>query len=229
MSGTARRPDVRPTAGPAWRVVAVEGAEIAVRAAHTAVMPAGQTGEITRLKGREERDAATIVAQDKENAWLKEAKAGLNQGQRYPHRHRKRQAQGEARAREAEGEARQQDLLAKDIDYEEFVDCVECPECCKSDMLSGRTDSYDRVVTSTIIKKVNGLYVIPHRYCHRYDKQVSSKPVGILSHARNNVTHDRIMTRLNLHGLSHGKCIKLARWYSGRALRSPPRVRTRCG
>lgn len=55
---------------------------------------------------------------------------------------------------------------------------------------------------------MNVLHIILRRCCRGCGKQASSKPAGVLPNARNDATHDRVMTRLNLYGLSHGKCSK---------------------
>ena len=180
------------------------------RHAEDAAAPAARDDEIARLKEQNKRDAATIAAQGDEIAQVKKANAELNaKANGIPHRHREETSpRGSANAGGRRESPATRLTGPKDIHCWDIVDCTRCPKCRKSDKLSGVTDMYDRVVTRTIIKKVNVLYFVLRRYCNRCDKQVSQQPEGVMHHARNDITHDRIMTRLNLHGLSHGKCSK---------------------
>ena len=172
---------------------------------------AARDDEIARLKEQNERDAATIAAQGDEIAQVKKANAELNakaNGIRIVTA--KDKPKGKRKRGRPKGKPGNKTYRPKDIHCWDIVDCTRCPKCRKSDKLSGVTDMYDRVVTRTIIKKVNVLYFVLRRYCNRCDKQVSQQPEGVMHHARNDITHDRIMTRLNLHGLSHGKCSKMS-------------------
>ena len=92
----------------------------------------------------------------------------------------------------------------KEIDREETVDGMICPDC--GDPLSEASSStLDKVVKMTYVIKQNVLFKRPRRWCRNCGKQKVQPIPEVEKYARRSINHSAATTSLNLQGLSHAK------------------------
>ena len=92
----------------------------------------------------------------------------------------------------------------KDIDREEIVDGMTCPDCGKP-LSEASSETLDKVVKMTYVIKQNVLFMRPRRWCRYCKKQKVQRIPKVEKYARRSANHPAAMTSLNLLGLSHAK------------------------